>query len=293
MGEYGNTRFPFRLCRPLLYLAALGIVVFLLYKWGTSKPDTREILVSRAHIEGLRQEYLQKTGSLPGPDEEKALIQKFVDNEVLVREAREMGLDQGDPIVRRRLIQKMEFLLEDFYMRNEPTEAELQEFYERRSESFVKPERFSLTHVFLDRGRSTDPLDLSVSSLIEKLSDGTDPSKLGDPFVLGSRFQQRTRKELAAIFGSPFAEAVSQLPEGVWSGPVESSYGHHLVRIESGTEARQPGLEEVRYRVLKKWKAEQRASVIPQEVRRLRDRYDIRCVEGNTGNPDTKGPGSP
>ena len=281
MGKFGNTRFPFRLRRPFLYLAAMGIGVFLLYKWGSSKPDTPEIIVSRAHIEGMRQEHLQKTGSLPGPDEEQALVQKFVDDEVLVREAREMGLDQGDPIVRRRLIQKMEFLLEDFYMKNEPTEAELQEYYERRSESFVEPGRFSLTHVFLERGRSTDPLDLSVSSLITKLSEGTDPSKLGDPFILGSRFQQRTRKELAAIFGSPFAEAVVQLPEDVWSGPVESSYGYHLVRIESGTEARQPSLEEVRLRVLRKWKADQREKVIRREVRRLKDRYDIRFVEGD------------
>ena len=287
MEESCKTRSPFRLVRPLFYLAVTGIAVFLLYKWGSSKHDVPEIFVSRAHIEGLRQEHLRRTGSLPTPDEEKALVRMFIDNEVLVREARKMGLDQGDPVVRRRLVQKMEFLLEDFYTRTEPTRAELQEYFDQVGKIFFEPSRVSLTHVFLNRDRSSEDLESGVPFMLEKLSAGVDPEGMGDPFLTGNRFQHRTRKELAAVFGSPFAEAVIDLPRSVWSGPIESSYGHHLVRIDSRTEARQPDLDEVRSRVVKQWKAGKREEAKGLEVRRLRNRYDIRFVGDGVKNPDS------
>jgi hypothetical protein len=244
--------------------------------------------VTQAHIEGLRQEHLRQTGSLPTPNQESNLIERFIEDEVLVREAIKMGMDQGDPIVRRRLIQKMEFLLEDFYAKGEPTDVEVQEYFEHHKGRFVEPARVSLTHVFLGRGHSEDHLDAIVKSLLDKLSTGTDPSTLGDPFLLGPRFQQRTQEELAQAFGSSFAEAVIRLHEGVWSGPVESSYGVHLVRIDSKTEARQQRLDEVRPAVLKELKAERREQAKRSEIRRLRDRYDIKLVGSDIKNRTSK-----
>jgi len=236
-------------------------------------------------MEGLRQQHFRRTGSLPAPEEEQALIERFIDDEVLIREARAMGMDRGDPVVRRRLIQKMESLLEEFTDRDEPTDDELQAFYEKHRLDFQEPSRISLMHVFLNRSGSDESPDSKTERLLQQLASGADPAKLGDPFLLGSRFTERTKKELAAAFGKTFAESIRHLPEGVWAGPVESSYGLHLVLVENTTEARRQDLEEVRPRVLKRLMAVRREETKRREVRRLRDRYEIGFLGADMEKP--------
>ena len=48
----------------------------------------------------------------PTEGELSGLIDSFVKEEVFYREGRKLGLDQDDTIVRRRLQQKMEFMIE-------------------------------------------------------------------------------------------------------------------------------------------------------------------------------------
>jgi len=239
----------------------------------------REILVTQAHIEALRQDHLRRTGSLPTEEEERRLVARYIDDEVLVREAMRMGMDQGDPIVRRRLIQKMESLMEEFYARAEPDDAEVREYFEAHKERFLEQPRISLTHVFLGRGADRPAAEgSSVRVLLEKLRAGADPRTMGIPFPLGQSFEQRTHREVAGLFGDSFAKAIADLPEGLWHGPVESSYGIHLVRVDSRTPARQKGLEEVRETVVKELKTQRLEAAKRSELSRLRERYRIRCL---------------
>jgi hypothetical protein len=53
----------------------------------------------------------------------RGLVDARVREEVLYREALAMGLDQGDSVVRNRLGQKLEFLIEDLAAAREPSEA--------------------------------------------------------------------------------------------------------------------------------------------------------------------------
>jgi len=257
----------------------MGVLILVLTTCQRSSPDTKRILVTEAHVEGLRQEHMLATGSLPTPEEEKRLIENYTNDEVLIREAMQMGLHKGDPIVRRRLVQKMEFLLEDFYTKAEPTDSELQEYLESHRERFSEPARISLTHVFLDRSRHAEGMEASIRILFKALGQGGEAEKLGDPFLPGSRFQRQTKRGLASIFGSGFAEKVFGFSRGEWMGPVESSYGIHLVRIEERTEAREKRLEEVRSRVLREIKAERRREARQAAIRNLRERYEILRLE--------------
>jgi peptidyl-prolyl cis-trans isomerase C len=266
-------------CRePLWQFIAIGSAIFLLYR--EVAPKDHCIPISQAHVEGLRQDHLRRTGLPPTPEEESALIERLFQDEVLLREALRIGLDQGDPIVRRRLLQKMGFLMENLNPVPEPTEAELQEHFQRHGQRFAQEGRISLVHVFLASNRSgAAPAETEAQSVLDKLSAGTDPGDLGDPFIHGSRFVQRTDKEMAAIFGSSFADSLKDLQEGVWCGPMESSYGFHLVRITSRTEAREPTFAEVRPQVQKSLKAVKRERAKRAAIQRLSDRYEIRLEE--------------
>lgn len=267
---------------PLWHFVAIGAAVFLLHR-GLSPTEDR-ILVSRAHVEGLRQNHLRQTGLLPTPEEEAALIETFVGDEVLLREALRMGLDQGDPIVRRRLIQRMGFLLEDLNPPAEPTRADLLAYFEHHRERFARQPQISLTHVFLNRNGPQEASRSEIQSMLDRLSAGVDPKQLGDPFVLGARFVRKPPKELAAIFGTGFAEALNDLEEGVWGGPIESSYGYHLVLVTSRQEAREPDFEEVRTLILEELRKQRREEAMRTAVRDLSDRYEIRLEGGDPEN---------
>src|SRR6185295_8872661 len=108
-----------------------------LHRWVSPPPRGRQIVLSESIIHGLRQDHLRRNGALPTASEEAALVQRYIDNEVLYREALALGLDRGDIIVRRRLVQKMEFLTEGIDPIATPTDDELQGYLDAHSERYA------------------------------------------------------------------------------------------------------------------------------------------------------------
>lgn len=274
-GAQRRQRLPRWLREPLVHFVLLGAVVFAVHQAVAPPRPTNRIVISDAIIRGLRQEHLRRNGALPTPEEEAALIQRFVDNEILYREAVAQGLDRGDIIVRRRLVQKMEFVLEGEEPIAEPTDADLQTYLEAHTERYAVAARVGLTHVFVSTDQHGLDAERTAAELRRQLEAGADPSGLGDPFLRGRDFPLRTERELAGIFGTPFAAQVMALPVGTWSAPLRSSYGLHLVRVTESSAGRQPTLEEVRAVVQRDWQEERRTATNAAALARLRQRYDV------------------
>src|SRR5207237_569580 len=144
------------------------------------------------------------------------------DSEVLVREALSRGLDRGDVIIRRRLIQKMEFVSEALSPPAAPTEAALASYFSANPTRYSELARTSFQHLFIDRARHGAASESIALALVEKLRAGADPAQLGDPFLRGSSFQSAATPELAAVFGSAFAAQLAELRVGEWSAPISS-----------------------------------------------------------------------
>src|SRR5215470_2157889 len=168
---------------PLVHFIVLGVALFAGYHVLTPSAPTRRIVLSDSVIDGLRQEHLRRSGSLPTPAEEAALVDRFIDDEVLYREALALELDRGDIIVRRRLVQKMEFLNESLQDLPEPTEAELQQYAAAHPERYAQPERTTLTHVFVSRERYGPEARAHAEALRSQLLNGAQAAGLGDPFL--------------------------------------------------------------------------------------------------------------
>jgi hypothetical protein len=264
---------------PLLHFLLLGLALLAAERWVGSTAGPREIVVSEDLRNGLRADHLRRTGQWPTLEEEEALIARHVDDEVLYREALALGLDRGDVIVRRRLVQKMEFLVEEEEALAEPADRDLESFLTARSESYREPERVSLRHVFVASDRHGDEAARLAGEIRDSLIAGGDPNGLGDPFLRGREFTLRSRAELAAVFGPAFAAEAMRLPAGSWSAPIRSSYGLHLVRLTDRRPARLPGLDEIREAVRRDWLEQQRAEANRRSLARLRERYDVR-IEG-------------
>jgi hypothetical protein len=269
---------------PLLQFFLLGALLFLAHRALRPPPPTQIKLTAEA-LAGLEQDFQRRSGRPASPSERQSLRDTYLDNEVLYREALARQLDRGDVIVRRRLIQKMDFVLDALADQTEAplTESELSAYLAGHAERYRQPARLSLLQVFVARPSTTAATALAAEaalttrahSLRQRLQSGADPTTLGDPFVRGSQLQNQSENELAASLGPAFAAAVFQQPLQQWSEPIASSYGLHLVQVTASEPAQLPPLSSLRSRVESDLREERRRRARHELVRELRQHYDI------------------
>jgi hypothetical protein len=263
-----------RLARePLLHFAVLGLLVFGLHRaFGEPEPvedDGRTLVLDARFVEALRARARSARGRDVDAD---AVEREWMREEALVREARRLGIDRGDTIVRRRLVQKMELWLDAAVEVPEPTEADLAAALEARADAYRRPRTVAFEHVFFARSRP-DPGE-DARRALRRLIAGE--AETGDPFLLGRSVSARPLADVAGAFGPPFARLVDEAPVGAWSGPFESSYGLHLVRVTERTDSRAPTLPEVRDRLREALVTERREAAVDEAVTTLVSRYRVR-----------------
>ncbi len=261
--------------RPWLQLLLAGAVLWAVQTFGGALPRER-IVVGEDVVQGLRQDHRRRTGRLPTPEEEAALVRAFADEEILYREALALGLDKNDVVVRRRLVQNMSFLLEESNPVPEPDDATLAAHLAAHPERFAAPERWSFVHVFVAHDEGGEAAaEARARELAAELARGADPARLGDPFAHGASFVRQSAREIDQRFGPGFASRVASLAPGSWSEPLASSYGLHLVRVTEHVPATTPELADVRAAVRDDWIRERRAAAERDALAALRERYEV------------------
>ena len=203
-------------------------------------------------------------------------------DERLLGDARALGMDRSDLVVRRRLIEAMRLRFAQQARRAEPTEAELAAYLREHAERFASPPLVRLAQVFISRRRK-DP-ERRADELVARLRAGVVPPEravaLGDPFPVPGILPPKSERELAKLFGAPFAARVvgasGSLPRiAAWTGPIASPYGLHLVWVYEAVPGRQPALAAVRSRVRAALLADRGQRAVAEATRRLRRRYAI------------------
>lgn len=268
---------------PLVHFLAAGLVLFglsaLLGESFGAGDDRRRIEVSAGRIRQLRDTWTRQRGTPPTRAQLDGLIEDFIREEVLYREAIASGLDQGDAIVRRRLAQKVEFLAQSVASTVEPTAAELRAFFEANSDRYVVPEQVGFEHVYFSRERRGPGAEEAARSALALLTAGgpaaAETAALGDRFMLQRAYPPQTRDQIRDLFGPRFAARAFELPPDVWTGPIESSYGAHLVRIRRRVPSRLPALAEVRGAVTRDLDEQRLRSAADEYYARLRARFEI------------------
>jgi hypothetical protein len=249
---------------------------------GGESDAPREIVVTMARVEALAENFAKTWMRPPTPEEMKGLVDDYVAEEVFYREAIAMGLDSDDTVIRRRLRQKMEFISEDVASAVPPTEADLQSFLERHAEKFLEPPRLTFQQVFFSAERRGDAARPDSERLLAELVAGRGPAvpqEAGDPTLLPAAMESAAPQEIANTFGTEFAQSVADAPVGQWTGPLQSGFGLHLVRVDRREAGAAPTLEQIRPIVQREWEAEQRKSVNEAFLAKLKSKYDIR-IEG-------------
>jgi peptidyl-prolyl cis-trans isomerase C len=270
---------------PVVHFLLIGAVIFGLYEARNNKtarePQNR-IIVTAGDVERLRTAWSKRWQRPPTAEELKGIVDEHVREEILYREALALGLDRDDTIIRRRLAQKFEFLTEDLAGSRDPKTAELVAYFEAHRERYRVLPQISFTQVYFSVDQRGATVERDAGVALASLQAGSAEATavgLGDGFMLDDTWRQKTAQDIEAVFGRDFAEAVFGLAPGVWSGPVASGYGLHLVRLDERIARRMPVLSEVEEQVRKDWSYDQRRQVNEAIFERLLARYPV-VVEG-------------
>jgi peptidyl-prolyl cis-trans isomerase C len=277
-----NISFVRLLREPLLHFVLIGAAIYLLYGWlaePAPEADDKTVLVAAGEIKWMQTTWQQRWNRPPTAEELDGVIQQYIRETVLYREALTMGLNQHDQVIRRRLAQKLEFLARDLVNLTPPTDDELLAYYDLHKDSYQQPPLYTFTQVYLDpdkRGDATlDDAEAIKAELIARGNAIQDAGALGDDFMLQSDYPEKDLIEIQKRFGSGFAQSLAALAPGQWHGPVLSGYGTHLVYVTHVSEPAPPVFAEVREQVEEEWTADRSEELNEQFYVRLREQYTI------------------
>jgi len=259
---------------PLLHFLLLGLALFLFY--GRVAPDDdggKRIVVSQAQVDLLSTQFQATWSRPPTPDELNGLVESYIRDEILYREGRSLGLDQDDAVIKRRVRQKLDVMIEESIAQNSPTDADLQAYLDANPETFRKPSVVSFEQVYF--GAEGD-VDAKLARARTLLQQGADPATLGQPTLLPARQDHVPLDLVARDFGKEFADALAGLTVGEWSQPVSSGFGMHLVRLNAVEPSQVPALDAVRDVVAREWENARRKRAQAAALAELRKQYEVK-----------------
>ena len=252
---------------------------------------SKQIIVSSGRIESLIAQFTKTWQRAPTAQEQQGLIDEFVREEVMYRQALKLELDRDDPMVRRRMRQKLEFFTEDILTLAKPTDEALAAYLEANPDPYRQDSKFTFKQVYLNTQNRAETIEADVSSLLAELraaGASADIREAGDRLMLEQEFQATSQFEIERLFGQEFAKGLPSVETGSWQGPVRSGFGVHLVFISERIDGRLPPLSEVREAVARDWSNAKREESNEAIYDNWRAEYEVSIEEASTPKEDTE-----
>ena len=280
---------------PLVHFLALGLGLFLLFELLASDEAAydskvidvdREALLTFVQYRSRAFQPQAAAARLDGMSEEEVerLVQDYVREEALHREALALGMDKNDYIIKRRMIQSIEFITDDFAnVAVDVSDEDVRAYFDANRQDYYIEPFVTFTHVFFDaERRGRDESRALATTRLAELNQQRVPfhegARRGDRFPFFVNYVERDPQFIASHFGMPMAEAVFALEasDSTWAGPFESEYGAHLALVTRKSEGRYPDLAEVEPSVRDNVQREAIRSIKDEAIQRIVDTYEVR-----------------
>jgi PPIC-type PPIASE domain len=248
---------------PLFLFLGLGAAIFA--GWTLLQHRGDEIRITPAIRAALVQDHQALTGHAPSPAEQRKLIEDWLAEEILFREAVARGLHLNDPMTRERLVERLTLMVGGGG--REPTEADLLDQFATHRDHYRAEPQISFEQRFFVRPPA-DP-----AAVLARLRAGQ--AVANDDFWMGQQFQGYGLSMLRGLFGKSVLDAARTVPVGEWHGPYVSARGVHYIRVESRAPARAMTYLAAREQVKMDWLAASAGAPIAQELARVRDKYRV------------------
>jgi len=262
---------------PLLHFIIIGALVFLAFELsqGDSIVEEDHIRIDAGTMAQLQAQFNRTRLRQPTDDELSKLIDNYIRDEVYYREARAMGLDQNDTVVRKRMYQKLDFLLEELTEEKTPNDEVLAQFIDSNASQFREEPHISFIQVFFNLGKNPELTRNLARKTLVRLNNGATPETEGDPTFEQQTYQGVTPSEIKRVFGTAFSQQLNTLEPSEWVGPVTSVYGIHIVKVINKKEGGMPPFSDIRQRAIREYKADRRQDLRDIAYKKMRERYTI------------------
>jgi parvulin-like peptidyl-prolyl isomerase len=259
---------------PLFIVLGIGILIFFIDgRLNEDSFDNRHIFLGKTEVENIANQWSQSIGRSPSSQELERLIDAYLDEEVLVREALSMGLDQNDVVIRRRLAQRARLLLEDRVAIEPAAPEEVLEYFKTHKKSYRSAEQISFSHIFFSPEERSDSR-ADAEAALTQVND-TNWKQFGDTFLLQNSYKDVSAGRIRRDFGSRFSTNLSKAESNRWDGPIQSVYGHHLVLLSSRVPPKDAIFEKVKFEVQKDLELERQNSANDAYFDQLRKQYTV------------------
>ena len=218
----------------------LGLMIYLADITMNLDEESKDIYISDQELNSLFSAWNSQVGRPPNEEEAINIINDFIEEEILYREAMRLGLDQNDRIIKRRLAQKISFLKQETN-REEPSKDQLTDFFKLNQDKYYVPATYSFTHYYFSN--SPEAKTKAQNALTEIAETGE--LQKSEPFFLGKNFSEYSLGEIEQAFGKELLSAFSNPLLNEWIGPFSSSYGEHLLFINNKNIGYSPKFEEI------------------------------------------------
>jgi parvulin-like peptidyl-prolyl isomerase len=303
---------------PALHMAALGALLFGAFelRGGALLPQKRRVEIPAHRLEAMLKDFVADTGRPPTRHEWDQMIDMQVDDEVLfqyalalgmqentaaqtrlaqiadfveanphesttagkAKAAMDLGLHEGDLVVRRILVDSARRLIRGVVLMQQPAPQAVEEFYAAHAAEFTLPARVRVSQVAVNNFAWPDSEEHARELLTRIRAEKLDVEQalaLADETPAPSHLPLMTEQGLGSQLGGEFAAAVMALPAGQWSEPIPSDYGYHLVWVHEvqpgGVRPLQAVREQVEQSVLQKLADDW----LKLRLRELRTEFDI------------------
>jgi hypothetical protein len=257
---------------PTFHFLVIALAIFALY-WWSDRSNENLLEIDQREIDARIFMQELNSGEPLSEQQRDFITSSFVEEQILVREALALGLD-NDARIHDLLAQKMRHVLSGDII--QPSDEELENYYLRYLDRYRVPPMVDLEEMVLDR---REPLPADVLNMLESGSGSTDvlAQQRGDAAPLANVSEQ----DLRNIFDADFANRVFGATGGEWVGPFISNRGQHWLRVTSRNPERLPTLDEIRDRVRLEWITEEEEARLQDAIDELWSKYSVRIIEGS------------
>jgi len=251
---------------PLLHF--FGLAAFLFALNAIIPSDNREVIsidiTTQEHLFKLEEDILLRK---PNKEEKDAIINSFLEDEILVREAKRRGFDDNAR-VRGLLIKNMRFFLQADLP--EPSNEGLKQFFQANLTRFETPASITYDQVFFKNPESLP------DNILSRLKSGGDHKKMGDYDTFPTpRIVKISRKNIAETFGPKETRAILAIGDKKWYGPFPSSYGVHFLKVVEYHNASKAKYEDIKDWVKAEWARAKHQENKDRELKKISSGYRV------------------
>ena len=282
--------------QPLVHFLLIGLGFFMIFNFFGygDKLDSKTIVVDKESLMTYlqyrskafnTQVFEDKLASMT-KEEQESLISEYVREEALYREAMAMGLDKEDYIIKRRMIQKVEFISQGIAETvTDMTDEHIKTYYKENMEDYFVEPIVTFTHVFFD-SQKWSPMEAMKKAEAEvkylnnhNITFSEAPGR-GDRFFYHTNYVERNLEYVENHFGSAMTKTIfeSDSSDKKWLGPFQSQYGLHIVMLTKKAAGKYPDLDVVIDRVTEDARREYTRKRSDENIQEIIDEYEVKLV---------------